>query len=214
MIDLESRLRAAAGEAAQGPLPELPELPGLPELLDITQAADSAGLLDVAYALTDSPLGQLLLASTPRGIVRISYLDAGEDVDQALRDLAARVSPRILRAPGKLDAPRRELDEFFSGARRDFDLQVDLRLAGPGFRRRVLAATARIPFGDSRSYKQVAGAAGSPNAFRAAGTALGSNPLPIVIPCHRVRHAGGGIGGYTGGLERKRKLLALEAAQH
>jgi methylated-DNA-[protein]-cysteine S-methyltransferase len=210
MIDLESRLRAAAGEAAQGPLPELH---GLPELLDITQAADSAGLLDVAYALTDSPLGQLLLASTPRGIVRISYLDAGEDVDQALRDLAARVSPRILRAPGKLDEPRRELDEFFSGARRDFDLQVDLRLAGPGFRRRVLAATARIPFGDSRSYKQVAGAAGSPNAFRAAGTALGSNPLPIVIPCHRVRHAGGGIGGYTGGLERKRKLLAIEAGE-
>ncbi|MHB8693682.1 MAG: methylated-DNA--[protein]-cysteine S-methyltransferase [Solirubrobacteraceae bacterium] len=207
MIDLESQLRAAADQAAEGPLPELPEL------LDIAQAADGAGLLDVAYALTDSPLGQLLLASTPRGIVRISYLDAGDDVEETLRKLAARISPRILRAPRKLDEPRRELDEFFAGARRAFDLPVDLRLAGPGFRRRVLAATARIPFGDSRSYKQVASAAGSPNAFRAAGTALGSNPLPIVIPCHRVRHAGGGIGGYTGGLERKRKLLAIEGGQ-
>ena len=196
MIDLEHALRT--------------ELPGYdPPPLDL--AALDAGLLDVAYTLADSPLGELLLARTPRGLARISYLDPGDDGDRVLEQLSERLSPRILRAPRGLDETRRELDEFFTGSRRTFDLPLDLRLANPGFQRRVLTATARIPFGAARSYKEVAAAAGSPNAFRAAGTALGHNPLPIVIPCHRVRHAGGGIGGYTGGLERKRALLEIES---
>jgi methylated-DNA-[protein]-cysteine S-methyltransferase len=182
------------------------------ELPELAPAALAAGLLDVAYALSDSPLGTLLLASTPRGVVRISYLDGGEDVEAVLAEIAGRVSPRVLLAPPRLDLVRRQLDEFFSGARRTFELPLDLRLAGPGFQRRVLSATTRIPFAAWRSYKEVATAAGSPNAFRAAGTALGHNPLPIVIPCHRVRHSGGGIGGYTGGLQRKRALLAIEEA--
>jgi methylated-DNA-[protein]-cysteine S-methyltransferase len=176
-------------------------------------ALEGAGLLDVAYAHADSPLGRLLLASTPRGLVRISYLDPDDDGDAALSDIAARLSPRVLRAPRKLDGARRELDEFFSGARRSFDLPIDMSLVAPGFQRRVLSATSRIPFGDARSYKQIAAAAGSPNGFRAAGTALGHNPIPIVIPCHRVRHAAGGIGGYTGGLDRKRALLAIESIE-
>jgi methylated-DNA-[protein]-cysteine S-methyltransferase len=197
MIDLEEELRAATAD-----------LQHEPPALD--RAALDAGLLDVAYVHADSPLGELLLASTPRGLVRISYLDPGDDGDGVLQEMSAKLSPRILRAPRRLDDTRRELEEFFTGARQTFDLPLDLRLANPGFQRRVLSAAARIPFGAARSYKEVATAAGSPNAFRAAGTALGHNPLPIVIPCHRVRHAGGGIGGYTGGLERKRALLAIE----
>ena len=199
MIDLEDDLKTSAAEAFTRD----------PPALDV--AALQAGLLDVAYTFADSPLGELLVASTPRGLVRISYLDPGDDGERVLEEMSEKLSPRVLRAP--LDGPRRELDEFFTGARRGFDLPLDMSLVAPGFQRRVLSATARIPFGDARSYKQIATAAGSPNAFRAAGTALGHNPLPIVIPCHRVRHAGGGIGGYTGGLERKKMLLAIEAAE-
>jgi methylated-DNA-[protein]-cysteine S-methyltransferase len=199
MIDLEHALKAGAAAAPDRDLPPL------------DAAALAARLLDVAYTYADSPLGALLLASTPRGLVRISYLDPGDDGERVLEEMSVHLSPRILRAPRRLDGPRRELDEFFSGARHAFDLPLDLRLADHGFQQRVLTATARIPFGAARSYKQIATAAGSPNAFRAAGTALGHNPLPIVIPCHRVRHAGGGIGGYTGGLERKKMLLAIEA---
>jgi methylated-DNA-[protein]-cysteine S-methyltransferase len=195
--DLEDALRASA--------------PGGPdELPPIAAAAATAGLLDVAYAHHDSPVGTLLLAGTPRGLVRVSYLDGASDDDRALAQLAELISPRILFAPQRLDRPRRELEQFFAGRRRSFELTLDLRLARAGFQRRVLQATARIPYGGMSSYKQVAQAAGSPRAFRAAGTALGANPLPIVIPCHRVRHADGGLGGYTGGLERKRLLLALE----
>jgi len=176
-------------------------------LPDITLAADRAGLLDVAYARLDSPVGPLVLAATRRGLVRVAYADEGEE--PVLESLAAAVSPRVLAAPARLDDVRRELEEFFAGHRREFDVALDWRLTS-GFARRVLRATSRIPFGSVSSYKLVASEAGSPRAFRAAGTALGGNPLPIVVPCHRVLHSGGGLGGYTGGLERKRTLLAIE----
>jgi methylated-DNA-[protein]-cysteine S-methyltransferase len=181
-----------------------------PELPDFAAAAGAAGMLDVAYATTDSPLGPLLLASTDQGLVRVAYLDFA-DRDDVLQSLADRVSPRMLEAPGRLDEPRRELDEFFGGHRREFDLALDRRLM-TDFTRRILTATAAIPFGSVSTYGAVARDAGSPRGYRAAGNALGSNPMPIVIPCHRVLHADGGIGGYTGGLERKRTLLELERA--
>ena len=167
-------------------------------------------MLDVAYATTDSPLGPLLLASTDQGLVRVAYLDFA-DRDAVLQSLADRVSPRMLEAPRRLDGPRRELDDYFGGRRREFDLPLDRRLMSD-FMRRVLSATATIPFGSVSTYGAVAREAGSPRGSRAAGNALGSNPMPIVIPCHRVLHADGGIGGYTGGLERKRALLELESA--
>jgi methylated-DNA-[protein]-cysteine S-methyltransferase len=176
---------------------------------DLDSAAAAAGLLDVAYATLDSPLGTLLVAATPRGLVRIAYLDH-DDQESVLRQLATKISPRVLAAPRRVDVPRRELDQYFAGARREFDLPLDWRLTD-GFGRRVLQATARIPYGEVSSYKQVASAAGSPRGSRAAGNALGSNPMPIVVPCHRVLHAGGGLGGYTGGVDRKRRLLAVES---
>src|SRR5947209_7184175 len=181
--------------------------PGEASVPDVSDAAARAGLLDVAYATLDSPVGELLLAATPRGLVRVSYLDGG--LQAALEQLAARVSPRVLAAPRALDGARRELDEYFSGARTAFDLPLDWQLAR-GFGRRVLQATAAIPFGEVSSYGAVAAAAGSPRASRAAGNALGANPLPIVVPCHRILHAGGGLGGYTGGVARKRVLLTIE----
>ena len=179
-----------------------------PPLPDLSEAAAAAGLLDVAYATLDSPVGPILLAITPRGLVRLAYLD-GEGEDSVLEDLAVRVSPRVLAAPRRLDEPRRELDQYFAGRRHAFELALDWQLAH-GFARRVLQATARIPYGSVSSYKLIATDAGSPRAFRAAGNALGTNPLPIIVPCHRVLHSGGGLGGYTGGLERKRVLLTVE----
>jgi methylated-DNA-[protein]-cysteine S-methyltransferase len=164
---------------------------------------------DLAYATVASPLGALLLVASQSGLVVLHYTDAAADVDATLESLAASRSPRIVESEAALDPWRRELDEYFAGSRRRFDAPLDLRDLS-GFRRRVLTSTARIPYGGSLSYSQVASAAGSPRAARAAGNALGSNPLPIVIPCHRVRHAGGGLGGYTGGLDRKRTLLAIE----
>jgi methylated-DNA-[protein]-cysteine S-methyltransferase len=196
MSELERMLR-------DGVAPEPAELPS------IDAAAAEAGLLDVAYATLDSPVGQLLVAVTPRGLVRISYLDASQDEDAALADLAARVSPRVLSAPRPVDRARRELDEYFERRRTSFELPIDWRLT-QGFGRRVLRATARIPYGDVSSYQKVAAKAGSPRGQRAAGNALGSNPIPIVVPCHRVLHSGGGLGGYTGGVERKRALLEVE----
>jgi methylated-DNA-[protein]-cysteine S-methyltransferase len=183
-----------------------PARPGdLPELTDAALAAD---LLDVAYARLDSPVGTLLLAATPKGLVRLAYIDY-EDEDQVLEALAERVSPRVLAAPSRLDQSRRELEEYFGGRRQAFDLPLDWQLLS-GFGRRVLKATAAIPYGSVSTYKGVATVAGSPQGFRAAGNALGSNPIPIVLPCHRVLHSGGGLGGYTGGLDRKRTLLAIE----
>lgn len=173
----------------------------------LARRAAAEGLVDVAYAVADSPLGPLMVAVTDRGLVRLSY--EGEDVDAQLAELAQRVSPRILRAPERTDAVRRQLDEYFAGRRRGFEVPIDWRLVR-GFATSVLRATARIPFGAVSTYREVAAEAGSPNAYRAAGNALGSNPIPIVVPCHRVLHAGGGLGGYTGGLDRKRYLLQLE----
>jgi methylated-DNA-[protein]-cysteine S-methyltransferase len=181
-----------------------------PELLDrlVARAAEE-GLLDVAYARVDSPLGPLLAAATPRGLATLSYSEYRGGVDAVLEDLATRLSPRILEAPARLDAVRRELDEYFTGRRRTFDLPLDLTLAR-GFGRRILEATAAIPFGETRSYREVAAGAGNPKATRAAGNALGHNPIPIVVPCHRVLRTGGALGGYTGGLEKKEALLRLE----
>ena len=194
---LERAMRVGAPPAV-GPLP------------DLSTAAADAGLLDVAYATLDSPVGPLLLALTPHGLVRVAYVDGGED--QVLSELAARVSPRVIRAPRKLDEPRRELDQYFAGDRREFELPLDWQLIR-GFGRKVLSAAARVPYGSVSTYKQMASEAGSPRAARAAGNALGANPLPIIVPCHRILHSSGGLGGYTGGLERKRRLLAIESRQ-
>ena len=180
-----------------------------PPLPDLAPAADAAGLLDVAYTTEDSPVGRLLLAGTDAGLVRIAYLDTHAE-EEVLAALATRVSPRVLAAPARLDPARRELDEWFAGRRRGFDVALDRRLMGP-FASRVLAVTAAIPYGETSTYAAVAGDAGSPRGSRAAGNALGSNPLPIMIPCHRVLASGGGLGGYTGGVERKRTLLGIEA---
>jgi methylated-DNA-[protein]-cysteine S-methyltransferase len=176
-----------------------------PPARSIAERAEAEGLLDVAYASVDSPLGPLVVAATPKGLVRVSYGDEG----QVLDDLAARLSPRVLESPARLDAARRELDEYFDGKRRAFDLPLDWSLTR-GFSGRVLRATARIGFGEISTYAEVASRAGSPRAVRAAGNALGSNPLPVVVPCHRVLRTGGALGGYTGGLERKQFLLGLE----
>lgn len=177
-------------------------------LPDFIETATAAGLLDLAYATFESPLGKLLLAATPRGMIRLAYLN-GFDEDKVVCDLAATVSPRVLAAPAKLDQPRRELEEYFEGRRHRFETPLDWRLTR-GFGRRVLKATARIPYGSVSTYTQIAARAGSPRGARAAGNALGSNPLPIIVPCHRVLHSGGGLGGYTGGLDRKRLLLSVE----
>lgn len=195
---LERALMEAARAADELPLP------------DLGAAAASAGLLDVAYATLETPVGKLLLATTSRGLVRIAYLD-GDQEALVLAQLAAELSPRVLSAPSRLEEPRRELDQYFAGGRRRFELPLDWSLTR-GFGRRVLQATARIPYGEVSSYKLVAADAGSPRGSRAAGNALGANPLPIVVPCHRVLHADGGLGGYTGGVQRKRTLLSVEGA--
>jgi methylated-DNA-[protein]-cysteine S-methyltransferase len=196
-------------EAVERALREARRRPGAP-LPDIVAPATAAGLLEVAYATVDSPVGTLVLATTPVGLARLAYVDGAED--EVLQELAAHLSPRMLSAPRLLDEPRRELDEYFAGRRRRFELALDLRLM-TDFTRRVLEATASIPYGEVSSYRDVAARAGSPRGSRAAGNALGSNPLPIVLPCHRVLHTGGGLGGYTGGIERKRTLLAIETGQ-
>lgn len=176
----------------------------------LARRADEAGLLDVAYAPLDSPLGQLTVFVTQRGVVRLAY--PGEPVEAQLAELAERVSPRILAAARRTDPVRRELDAYFAGRLREFHSPIDWRLVR-GFAGGVLRATARVPYGSVTTYREVASAAGSPRAYRAAGNALGSNPIPIVVPCHRVVHADGGLGGYTGGLERKEFLLHLEGAR-
>jgi methylated-DNA-[protein]-cysteine S-methyltransferase len=176
---------------------------------EFLRRAEQEGLLDVAYAETDSPVGRLLLATTPRGLVRVSF--PIEKPEKVLEELAGSVSPRILESPTRLDAARRELERYFEGRLHDFDLPLDWQLTH-GFYRKVLRATARIPYGQTRSYKQMATKAGSPRAVRAAGSALGSNPLPIIVPCHRVLRTGGALGGYGGGLETKQALLELEGA--
>jgi methylated-DNA-[protein]-cysteine S-methyltransferase len=175
----------------------------------LTTAAAEAGLLDVAYRTVDSPLGPLLLAATEAGLVRVAY--AREDHAKVLDHLAATVSPRVLRAPARLDAAARELAEYFAGRRHLFDLPLDFRLSR-GFRRAVLSHLTEIGYGTTASYAAVAAAAGNPRAVRAVGTACATNPLPVVVPCHRVVRSDGSIGQYVGGVEAKKVLLGLEAA--
>jgi methylated-DNA-[protein]-cysteine S-methyltransferase len=171
--------------------------------------AERAGVLDVAYRTLDTPVGTLLLAATGQGLVRVAF--ASEDHDLVLQQLADRVSPRVLRAPARLDAAARELDEYFAGRRSRFDLPLDFRLSR-GFRRAVLSHLNEIGYGTTASYAAVAAAAGNPKAVRAAATACATNPLPLVVPCHRVVRSDGTIGGYAGGVDVKKALLALEAA--
>jgi len=192
-----------------------------PDLLDGEAAALAArtaaraadeGVAEISYALLDGPAGRLVVAATPRGLVRIAYELENGGLDAVLDAVAARLSPSIVEAPARLDGVRRELDEYFEGRRRDFDVALDWGLVSSAFARRVLQATIAIPYGSTSTYREVAGAAGSPNGYRAAGNALGANPIPIVVPCHRVLASTGGLGGYTGGLHRKRLLLGIEGA--
>jgi methylated-DNA-[protein]-cysteine S-methyltransferase len=176
-------------------------------LNNLAERASAEGLLDVAYATADSPFGTLLLAQTPRGLVRVGL--PNQDADELLADLAARVSPRVLEAPAELDEARRELDLYFEGKLDSFDLPLDWQLSD-GFRLRVLHAIARIPYGETRNYTEMATSAGNERAVRAAGTACGRNPIPVVVPCHRVLRSGGALGGYGGGLPMKQALLELE----
>lgn len=168
--------------------------------------ATRRGLVDVAYYLIDSPLGTLFAASTAKGLVRLAYV---QDLDPILAELADRVSPRVVESKKELELVRRRLDEYFEGKRQSFDLPLDFRLSN-GFYGRVLQATARIPYGQTVSYRDMAEKAGNLRATRAAGNALGSNPIAIVVPCHRVLRTGGDLGGYTGGLDKKIILLRLE----
>jgi methylated-DNA-[protein]-cysteine S-methyltransferase len=175
----------------------------------LVTAAEANDLLDIAYRTIDSPVGSLLIAATPHGLVRIAY--EREDHDAVLTRLAGQVSPRVLHAPARLDGAARELDEYFAGRRHSFELPLDLQLSH-GFRRAVLAHLRDIAYGATESYAVVAAAAGSPAAVRAVGTACATNPLPLVVPCHRVVRSDGSIGQYVGGPEAKKTLLAIEAA--
>jgi methylated-DNA-[protein]-cysteine S-methyltransferase len=176
----------------------------------LADRAAQEGLLDLAYATLDSPLGTLVVATTPRGLARVGYTHE-RTPEEVVAELARKVSPRVLEAPSRVDAARRELDEYFAGRRREFDLPIDWSTM-QGFTAEVLRETARIDFGRTSTYADVARGAGSPRAVRAAGNALGANPVPIVVPCHRVLRTGGALGGYAGGPERKEFLLRLEGA--
>jgi methylated-DNA-[protein]-cysteine S-methyltransferase len=218
---VEDALRRSRGYAADGRT-SASTIARATRARTATDAADAAtaarrlsgriaaeGLAEVSYATLDSPFGTLTAAVTERGLVRLAFPE--EHADLVLDRLASRISPRIVEAQAPLDPIRRELEEYFAGHRRQFELPVDWTLVGP-FGRRVLRAAAEIPYGGVLSYTQVAAAAGSPLGSRAAGNALGSNPIPIVVPCHRVLRSGGALGGYAGGLDRKRWLLELEGA--
>lgn len=171
--------------------------------------AEREGLLDVAYRTVDTPVGPLLLAATPVGLVRVVYENVGHDAE--LTRLAEVVSPRILHAPARLDVVARQLDEYFAGRRTAFDVPLDLRLAH-GFRRAVIDHLPAIRYGRTETYAEVAAAAGNPKAVRAVGTACATNPVPVVVPCHRVVRSDGSFGGYAGGQDAKRALLTMEAA--
>ena len=175
----------------------------------LAEQADRAGALDVAYRTVDSPVGELLLAATQRGLVRVAYVR--EDHESVLATIADRVSPRVLRAPARLDLAAGQLDEYFAGRRRTFDLVLDMQLAR-GFSRAVLDQLARIGYGATESYAAIATKAGRPAAVRAVGNACARNPLPLVVPCHRVVRSDGSLGGYAGGPDAKQTLLSLEAA--
>lgn len=175
----------------------------------LEDAATRDGLLDVAYAVVDSPVGRLLLAATEKGLVRVAFHN--QDHDKVLDDLAGALSPRVLRAPKRLDDVARELDQYFNGERRTFDVPLDLSLSH-GFRQLVQRHLPEISYGRTLSYGEVARLVGNPKAVRAVGTACATNPLPVVVPCHRVLRADGTLGGYAGGAAAKSVLLDLEAA--
>jgi methylated-DNA-[protein]-cysteine S-methyltransferase len=181
----------------------------VPTMLDtrFREAADREGLVDVAYDTTESPVGELLIAVTDRGLCRIAYRP-----DEALDELAADFGARVLRVARRLDPVRRELDEYFAGSRREFDLVTDLSHV-PAFHQQVLRELARVPFGQVTTYGALAAKVGRPRAARAIGGAMNRNPIPIVLPCHRVVGAGGKLTGYAGGLDRKEALLRLEGAR-
>lgn len=201
---------------------EIPEVPGPLAALPVTdpeaqqrlharlaEGAEREGLLDVAYRTLETPVGLLLLAATERGLVRVAY--GVQDHSAALDDLAERVSPRVLLAPARLEQAVRQIEEYFDGRRTRFELALDLRLS-KGFRREVITRLPDIGYGRTESYAHMAAAAGSPRAVRAVGTACSTNPLPLVLPCHRVVRSDGSAGAYAGGAEAKRTLLDLEAA--
>ena len=191
-------------------VPDIAEARALEDLrATLARRAHDEGLLDVAYRTVDTPVGRLLLAATPEGLVRVAF--ETEDADSVLSELAAHVSPRVLLAPARLDAVASELEEYFAGRRHAFDVPVDLRLAR-GFRRAVLERLTQVPYARTVSYAELAARAGSPRAVRAVGTACALNPVPLVVPCHRVVRSDGAPGAYRGGAAVKRRLLAMEAA--
>lgn len=200
MIDVEQALRNGHDDRRD----ELARLTA-----EALARADREGLVDVAVATLDSPIGTLSLAATPAGLVRVGF---PREEGGFVEELASSLSPRIVELPNRLDAARRQLDEYFVGERRTFDLEVDLGLAR-GFRRQVLERLlAEVGYGETLSYLELASRAGNPRASRAVGSAMATNPIPIVVPCHRVLRTGGHLGGYGGGLDVKRWLLALEGA--
>jgi len=172
-------------------------------------SAATGGLLDIAYRTLDTPVGRLLLAATEQGLARVAY--ARENHELVLADLANRISPRILYAPARLDSACREIEEYFAGTRHRFDLTVDLRLAA-GFRREVLHHLLEVGYGTTASYAALAQRSGRPRAVRAAASACATNPVPVVVPCHRIVRSDGSVGGYVGGLAAKQALLDLESA--
>ena len=176
----------------------------------VIERASREGLIDITYGWVDTPIGKMLAAATEAGLLRLGFHE--ERVDLTLEDLSRRVSPRILEDDRGLENIRRQLGEYFEGRRQSFDMPIDRQLIH-GFHRQVLDVTERIPYGQVSTYSEVAGRAGNPRASRAAGNALGSNPIPIVIPCHRVVRTGHGLGGYGGGLHIKQMLLDLEGAR-
>jgi methylated-DNA-[protein]-cysteine S-methyltransferase len=180
-----------------------------PDMIDeLVIRAAAENLVDVAFTTVDSPLGTLMLAATPVGLVRVAFAEQA-DLDSVLRDLSVRVSPRVLESSARLQPVLRQLDAYFTRERSEFDVPLDWRLIGP-FARRVLSHTARIPYGRASTYGEVAREIGAPKASRAVGNALAGNPIPVVIPCHRVLRTGGAVGGYAGGPPRKEWLLELE----
>ncbi|HZM30590.1 MAG TPA: methylated-DNA--[protein]-cysteine S-methyltransferase [Acidimicrobiales bacterium] len=212
--DLVARLRrgperpGAARPPATAGNGQAPDPDGLAALVDAALArADRDDLVDVGWVVTDSPVGPLTLAATPEGVVRVGF-GTQEDV---LEHLAGEVSPRVVRLPSRLDGLRRQLDEYFAGRRRSFDVPLDRRLSH-GYRRQVLEALSQVPYGETVSYKDLAVRTGNPGASRAVGTAMATNPIPIVVPCHRVLRTGGALGGYGGGIDTKVWLLRLEGA--
>ena len=175
----------------------------------LTERADHEALLDVAYRIVDSPIGPLLVAASPAGLVRIAFEREGHDA--VLDQLAGQISPRIMRMPARTDDVARQLDEYFAGRRHEFDLPLDLQLVS-GFRRTVISHLPDIAYGSTASYKAVAAMAGNPTAVRAVGSACSHNPVPVVVPCHRVVRSDGSIGNYLGGVDAKATLIALESA--